>query len=130
MVLGLRGLKQGLNKGYKVNTQLNTQAAAVTAVAYTATGAINESDSVVDINHATVIAAMTIANIEPGRMLVITAIATGTTAHTVTLTTGTFDGTNNTATFNAQFEALVLMAISQTRFLILKNYGSVGLSSV
>ncbi len=130
MGLGFRGLKKGLSRGYYDNTQLQTQAAAVTAVAYTTTGAINNADSVVDLNNNGVKIEATIANIEPERLLVITQIDGGTDAHTVTLTTGTFDGTNNTATFNAQFEALVLLGISQKRFLILKNYGSVALSDV
>jgi len=42
----------------------------------------------------------------------------------------TFDGTNNRATLNAPGEALHLIAISPTRWFILENIGSVGLSSV
>ncbi|KKL56430.1 hypothetical protein LCGC14_2245520, partial [marine sediment metagenome] len=87
---------------------------------------------VVDLDHSSTKIEATIANIEPGRILVITQIDSGTFGHTVTLTpTGaTFDGTNSIATLNAQYEALVLLGISQKRFLILKNYGSVSLSSV
>ena len=44
MVLGYRGLKKGLERGYFDNTQLQTQAAAVTSVSYTVTGAINNVD--------------------------------------------------------------------------------------
>lgn len=125
-------MMKGMEKVFYPNTQLNTEAAAVTAVAYTSSGAIAAADSVVDLNTGDGKMEMTIANIEPGRILVITQIDSGTDGHTVTLTpTGaTFDGTNNTATFNAQYEALVLLAISAKRFLILKNYGSVGLSAV
>jgi hypothetical protein len=130
MVLGLRTARKGAVDGIQPNTQLNTQAAAVTAVAYTATGAIAEADTVVDLNHSSVKIEATIAAPRPGRLMVITQIDTGTAAHTVTLTQGTFDGTNNTATFNAQYEALVLLGISDKRFLILKNYGSVALSAV
>ena len=134
MALGLRGMKDGLVKGMGgMSTQLKTQAAAVTAVAYAASGAIAPADNVVDLNNVSKIA-MTIAESgrDVGRILVITQIDAGTAGHTVTLTgTGcTFDGTNNTATFNAQYEALVLLCISDKRFLILKNYGSVALSAV
>jgi hypothetical protein len=130
MALGLRGMGKSTIKGLGLSTQLDTQASAATAVAYTATGAIGDADSVVDLNHATVKIEATIPRPTPGRILVITQIDTGTVGHTVTLTSGTFDGTNNTATLNAQYEALVLLGISNKRFLILKNYGSVALSAV
>ena len=42
----------------------------------------------------------------------------------------TFDGTNNTATFNAIGEALILVKLSGVRWQILENVGSVVLSSV
>lgn len=130
MVLGKRTLTKGTIEGMGMSTQIDSQAAAVTAVSYTAAGAIGAADNVVDLDTASGAMAMTIAIPEPGRILVITQIDSGTDGHTVTLTSGTFDGTNNTATFNAQYEALVLLGISDKRFLILKNYGSVALSDV
>jgi len=129
MVLGLRQAKKGTIDGMGMSTQLDSQASAVTAEAYTTAGAIAEAANVVDINNVSKLA-MTITMPRPGRILVITQIDAGTAGHTVTLAQGTFDGTNNTATFNAQYEALVLLGISTSRFLILKNYGSVGLSDV
>ncbi len=131
MVQGLKHPRTGLIDGMGKSTQMNTQAAAVTAVSYTAaTGAIAEADNVVDIDTAAAKVALTITKPSTGRILVITQIDSGTDGHTVTLTQGTSDGTNNTATLNAQYEALVLLGISDKRFLILKNYGSVALSSV
>ena len=133
MVLGKRKLTKGMHTTFHENTQIATQAAAVTAVTYTAaTGDIAAADTVVDLDTGDAAMALTIPHIEPGRILVITQVDAGTDGHTVTLTgTGcTFDGTNNTATINAQYEALVLLAISDKRFLILKNYGSVALSAV
>ena len=129
MVLGLRHERTGMINGLGDSTQIS-QAAAVTAVSYTTSGAIGEADNVVDLNHATTAIAATITKPSPGRILVITQIDAGTEGHTVTLGAGTFDGTNNTATLNAQNEALVLLGISDKRFLILKNYGSVALSAV
>ena len=69
---------------------------------------------------------------DSGQLLIISNIsASGTEAHTVTCESGvTFDGTNNTATLDAPAEQLILMSISTTRWLILLNSGSVGLSSV
>jgi hypothetical protein len=50
---------------------------------------------------------------------------------TVTCGAGcTFDGTNNKATFADIGDALVLIALSSTRWLILLNIGAVALSSV
>lgn len=58
----------------------------------------------------------------------------GTTSETYTptivTTTGTFDGTNNTATFNAADESLVLFGTSSTRWIIIANVGAVALSAV
>ena len=130
MTLGLRKGFKGTIDGMGRSTQLDSQAAAITAVAYTTTGAIGEADNVVDLNSTTPKIEATIPRPRPGRILVITQIDGGTAGHTVTLTQGTFDGTNNTATLNAQYEALVLLGISDKRFLILKNYGSVSLSAV
>jgi hypothetical protein len=63
-----------------------------------------------------------------GRLLVITQKDIGTEGHTCTLGPGTYDGTNEIATFNAPGETLVLMGLSGTRFAIILNLGSVALS--
>ena len=52
----------------------------------------------------------------------------GTAGHTLTLTSGTFDGTNNVATFDAQNEALVVYFDSNGDGTIIENVGSVALS--
>jgi hypothetical protein len=85
--------------------------------------------SFLQLNHATVPIAITALTPTVGQFLVITQNGTGTAGHTVT-TAGTFDGTNNTATFNAQHETLVLFGLSSTRWAIVSNIGSVGLSQV
>ena len=46
----------------------------------------------------------------------------------MTLSSGTWDGSNTIATLNAQDEALVLMGISASRFVIVENVGSIALS--
>jgi len=65
-----------------------------------------------------------------GRHLIITQIDGGTDGHTVTAaTSGAFDGTNEIATFNAQYETLILVSVASTRWVIVENVGSVGLST-
>ena len=100
------------------------------ATELTVTGAISADVSYVELNHASVKIEATIAAPAAGRFLVITQTDAGTAGHTVTTTAGDFDGTNNTATFNAAEETLVLFGISATRFVIVENIGSVGLTSV
>ena len=124
MVLGKQGLIGGLIKGYKPNTQLDTQGAAVSSVTYNAAGAIADADTVIGITGAR---ALTLAQPEPGRLLIITQEDANTS--TVVCTVGTFDGTNDTATFDAANETLILLGIDANRWLILRNIGSVALST-
>ena len=64
-----------------------------------------------------------------GQLLVVSQKDTGTEGHTLT-TAGTFDGLNNTATFDDVYETLVLFGVSSTRWVVISNIGSVGLSAV
>ena len=102
-----------------------------TETAYTASGAITNNGAV-SLNQSGSALAMTLA--DPGgagKYLIITQIDSGTQGHTVTTATaGGFDGTNNTATFNAQYECLVLYSISSARWVIVENIGAVALSAV
>ena len=56
--------------------------------------------------------------------------SSGTDAHTVTITDGTWDGTNNTLTFNAAKEFICFYFNDSGVGTIIENVGSVGLSSV
>ena len=68
---------------------------------------------------------------EAGKLLIIRDnSASGTAAHVVTSTGGTFDGTNNTATLDAPGEQLILYSISSTAWIIVLNSGAVAMSSV
>lgn len=102
-----------------------------TDLEHTSSGAI-VTMGLATLNQSGSILAMTLANPgTPGRRLVITQTDTGTQGHTVTTATaGGFDGTNNTATFNAQFETLVLYSVSSSRWVIVENIGAVALSAV
>lgn len=98
---------------------------------YSASGAINvggfaDMDATLDI-------VMTIA--DPGQagifmVLSSTVVGGGKSSVVTTATSAGFDGTNNTATFNAAGETLVLMSISSTRWVIVENVGAVGMSAV
>jgi hypothetical protein len=96
----------------------------------TVTGTVSPGVQSVELNHATVVVAATIADskLHPGLFVVKDTSASGTAAHTLTLTAGTFDGTNNVATLNAPKECLVVYFDSAGAGTIVENVGSVGLS--
>ena len=108
----------------------NGQAAAVRrrALELTASGAIPAGTEVVELNHISVVIAATYT-VVPNTMLIIKdTSASGTAAHTVTLTGGTYNGTNTIATLNARDEFLVVYFDSAGRGQVIANVGSVALS--
>ncbi len=96
----------------------------------TASGAITAGVQSIELNHATVVIAATVASAvnHPGLFVIKDTSASGTTAHTVTLTAGTFNGTNNVATFDARDEMLVVYFDSAGRGQVIANVGAVALS--
>ena len=96
----------------------------------TASGAVTAGVQSVELNHATVIAAATIADASnhQGLFVVKDTSASGTAAHTLTLTAGTFDGTNNVATLNAPNECLVVYFDSAGDGTVVENVGTITLS--
>ena len=96
----------------------------------TVTGAVTPGVSSVELNHASTIIAATIADAKAhqGLFVVKDTSATGTAAHTLTLTVGTFNGTNNVATLNALDECLVVWFDSAGGGTIVENVGTVALS--
>jgi len=107
-----------------VTTQLET------SQELTATAAVTPGVQSVELNHATVVVAATIATsvAHQGLFVVKDTSASGTAAHTLTLTAGTFDGTNNVATLNAPNECLVVWFDSAGNGTIVENVGTVALS--
>ena len=99
-------------------------------VTATAGGTVPAGISEVQLNHATVIAAATIADasLHAGLFVVVNTSASGTAAHTLTLTSGTFDGTNTIATLNAPAEQLVVLFDNAGNGRIISNTGAVALS--
>ena len=95
-----------------------------------ASGAITLNSGLVLLAHATVPVEATLDAPAAGdELFIVNNSASGTAAHTVTLPAGvTWDGTNDVATFNAPGEALHVIALSATRWLILENIGTVAFS--
>jgi len=54
--------------------------------------------------------------------------ASGTAAHTFTMTAGTVDGSNNVLTFNAPNEAVLMYIDSAGNGTIIENVGGVAIS--
>lgn len=96
----------------------------------TATGAVTAGVRNLRLNHASTIIAATIADAadHQGFFAVTNTSASGTAAHTVTLTSGTWDGTNNVATLNAPAESLLVFFDENGDGTIVVNTGSVALS--
>lgn len=96
---------------------------------FTADGQITKDMCFVVLNGASTGVDVTIDSPTAGRWLVITC-SDSTTDCTARLIAGTFDGTNNKATFADASDTLVLFGISSTRFVIVENIGGVALSAV
>lgn len=124
----------------RLGTKLNATAAELNKVAdvsarveeLTESGNVTAGVQSVELNHATVAVDAVIADSlnHEGLLIMKDTSASGTAAHTVTLTSGTFDGTNNKVTFNAPNEALCVYIDSAGDGTILENVGSAVLSAV
>jgi len=119
-----------------VTDTLTATTATITSVAqpyatYTATATNTNNTGFIGLNHASVPVVISVpAPGAAGKSLIIRdSSASGTAAHAVTATGSTFDGTNNTATFNAPGEQLILYSVSATAWIIILNSGSVAMSS-
>lgn len=65
-----------------------------------------------------------------GALMVISQVDAGTAGHTVTCETAkALDGTNHIATFDSQYQTLVLLSVADDRWVIVENLGSVGLTT-
>lgn len=94
----------------------------------TASGAVPATTRVLELNHATVVIEATYTVVPNTFLLIKDTSATGTAAHTVTLTGGTFNGTATVATLNARDEFLYVHFDSAGRGQVIANVGSVALS--
>lgn len=103
------------------------------AVEYTVTApaAIPDTVRVIELKHNTTAIEKTIASMVPyaGKFVVVKdTSASGTAAHKVTITTGTWDGTNKVVTLNAPGEFICVFVDSAGNGTVVANVGSVALS--
>lgn len=96
----------------------------------TATAAVTPGVQSVELNHATVVVAATLADLaaHPGFLMVKNTSASGTAAHTVTAAAGTWNGTATVITLNAPNEAILVYIDSAGDGTIIENVGAVALS--
>lgn len=96
----------------------------------TASGAVTPGVTQLELNHATVAIAATIADASDhaGLFIVKDTSASGIAAHTCTLTSGTWDGTNTVATLDAPAEMLIVFFDDDGNGSIVQNTGAVALS--
>lgn len=124
--------EMNLNDGQTATAAEVNNAADVSARVQelTATGAVTAGVQSVELSHISTIIAATIADASnhQGLFIVKNTSASGTAAHTLTLTAGTFNGTNNVATLDAPNEALVVYFDSAGNGTVVENIGTVTLS--
>jgi len=96
----------------------------------TASGDVTPGVTILEVNHATVVVAAVIADAiaHAGLFIIKDTSASGTAAHTVTLTSGTFDGSSTIATLNAPDEQLIVFIDDSGDGVIIQNTGAVALS--
>lgn len=127
-VVSTNGFTGGLASG-ATDAELNLVADKSSFVLeLTASAAVPATVRVIELNHATVVIAATYVAPTNTMVIVKDTSATGTIAHTVTLTGGTWNGTNTVATLNARDEFLIVWFDSAGRGQVVANVGSVALS--
>ncbi len=94
----------------------------------TATAVVPATVTVLELNHASVVIAATWVVVPNTLFIVKDTSATGTAAHTLTISGGTFNGTNTVATLNARDELLMVYFDSAGRGSVILNLNAVGLS--
>lgn len=113
-----------------VHTHPFTDVGAAVVYTETAPAAIPASVNVIELSHATVAIEKTIASLvdHKGLLVIKNTSASGTAAHKVTVTTGTFNGTHKVATLDAPDEMLVIWIDSAGKGAVILNAGTVGLA--
>lgn len=94
----------------------------------TESGPVAEDATCVVLDSPSAAIAATIPEPRAARRLTIVQADSGTEGHTVVLEAGTWDGSNDTATLDAQGEGIEVVGTSDTRFVVLANRGGVSFS--
>jgi len=108
-----------------------TQVTSTQVQELTVSGAILDGVQSVELNSTAdeiVAATLADASAHQGLFVVKNTSASGTKAHTVTITTGTWDGTNKVITLNAPKECIAVFFDSAGNGTLLENVGEVALS--
>lgn len=127
-VVSTNGFSGGLASG-ATDAEINLVAdKSAFVLELTASGAIPATVRVVELNHASVVIAATYTVVPNTMFIAKDTSATGTAAHTVTLTGGTWNGTATIATLNARDEFLIVWFDSAGRGQVVANVGAVALS--
>jgi hypothetical protein len=92
-----------------------------TAAQMTVSGPVTTGARVVELNHATVAIAATMPQGPAGFFAVVNTSASGTAAHTITLTTGSWNGTNRVLTTNAPAESCLIYFDTAGRGTVIYN---------
>ena len=122
-------LSGGTVSGTSGNFTTNTTTDRLdTASTITLTADAWPAATLVKLNNASV-AIVKSVTVAQGGMRVITQADAGTIGHVLTMTGGTFDGTNNTATFASQYASIAIYGVAAGHGLLLANQDVV-LSSV
>lgn len=133
-VVNHNGVDTGLTLGGVLVTataaEINTLDVSASSSLLTVSGAVPVGTKSIELNHATTPIAATIADLTlyRGFLMIKDTSASGTAAHTVTVTTGTLDGTNKIATLDAPGEALCIFVDSNGNGTVIANVGAVVLS--
>jgi hypothetical protein len=110
-----------------VNPDLTLTGLTLSALTVTESTVIPNTVSFVKFSNADTGTASTLS-IKAGRLYYFTQTGGGTAGHSITLTAGTFDGTNDVATLNADYETLVVFGIADDRGIIINNTGEVAMT--
>ena len=122
---------------YLNNVLVTSTAAEMNAVAdvsyrthtLTASGTVNSYARLIELDKDAGAITAALAAAPAGELIhVVDTSDSGTAAHTLTLSAGTFNGTNTIATFNAPAEAITVWFDSESDGTIINNAGSVALS--
>ena len=102
----------------------------ITGVEMTVSGDVAAGVPAIELRRATVVVEAVIPDLadHAGLLIIKNTSASGTAAHTVTATAGTFDGTNNVVTLNALNECIAIWVDSAGNGTILENVGTVAIS--
>lgn len=123
----LTSRRYGLHSGNLFCKKIDAKGLVFEKKRFAVDGVVDDSVSFVELHGSAVGVDVVLAAPTPGRFLVIHC-SDSTNDCTATLSAGTFDGTNDVATFADAGDCLVLFGVSATRYIILENIGAVAFS--